>query len=133
MTPRKTVTFRYKSESDKGPYPIPGRVKREGGSDRHVLIVDKDAAASRTRALVAARQGRQRPVVGRLGRDLESLRLNRLRPEGWTSADAAGLPIMPGLVRYDEVAAGVSPMPSVSRGLDHRTAHHLPGPPRRRR
>jgi hypothetical protein len=104
MTPRKTVTFRYKSESDKGPYPIPAKVKREGGSDRHILVVDKDAC--KLYELFAASKsasGRWSAGSGAIW----NLRLNRLRPDGWTSADAAGLPILPGLARYDEVAAGV--------------------------
>jgi hypothetical protein len=104
MTPRRTVTFRYKSESDKGPYPIPARVKREGGSDRHVLIVDKDAC--KLYELFAASKsasGRWSAGSGAIW----NLRLNRLRPDGWTSADAAGLPILPGLARHDEVAAGI--------------------------
>ncbi len=104
LTPRKTVTFRYKSESDKGPYPIPNRVKREGGSDRHILIVDKDACKLyELFAATKSASGRWSAGSGAIW----NLRLNRYRPDGWTSADAAGLPILPGLARYDEVAAGV--------------------------
>ncbi len=104
LTPKKTVTFQYKSESDKGPYPIPAKVKREAGSDHHILIVDKDAC--KLYELFAASKsasGRWSAGSGAIW----NLRLNRLRPDGWTSADAAGLPILPGLARYDEVAAGV--------------------------
>jgi hypothetical protein len=103
-TPRKTVAFRYKSESDKGPYPIPARVKREGGSDRHILIVDKDACKLyELFGATKSASGRWSAGSGAIW----NLRLNRYRPDGWTSADAAGLPILPGLARYDEVAAGV--------------------------
>jgi hypothetical protein len=102
-TPRSTVTFEYASESDDVGYPIPATPKIEGGSDRHILMVDKDAcrlyelfAASKSGGTWSAGSGAT-----------WDLRSNALRPAGWTSADAAGLPILPGLVRYDEVAAGV--------------------------
>ena len=119
LTPKKTVTFRYKSESDKGPYPIPKKVKREAGSDHHILIVDKDAC--KLYELFAASKSASGHWSAGSGA-IWNLRLNRLRPDGWTSADAAGLPILPGLARYDEVAAGSSPMPSGS-------PHRRPGRP----
>jgi hypothetical protein len=97
------VAFEYADESDRGPYPIPRNVKIEGGSDRHALVVDRGAC--RLYELYALeRSGRGwRAGSGAIW----SLRSNRLRPAGWTSADAAGLPIMPGLARYDEVRRGV--------------------------
>jgi hypothetical protein len=97
------VAFEYADESDRGPYPIPRSVKIEGGSDRHALIVDRGAC--RLYELYAL----ERSGTGwRAGSGaIWSLRSNRLRPAGWTSADAAGLPIMPGLARYDEVRRGV--------------------------
>jgi hypothetical protein len=100
--PRRRVRFAYASESDRGPYPIPRRPRIEGGSDRHVLVVQRGSC--RLFELFAARRtGRSwRAGSGAIWR----LRSNRLRPEGWTSADAAGLPILPGLARYDEVARG---------------------------
>lgn len=101
-TPRTTVTFQYDSESDHVGYPIPANPLIEGGSDRHLLMVDTNACrlyelydAAKTAAGWTAGSGATW--------DLTS---NALRPDGWTSADAAGLPILPGLVRYDEVAAG---------------------------
>jgi hypothetical protein len=100
---RKTrVSFDYADESDRGPYPIPPRVRIEAGGDRHALIVDRTAC--RLYELYALR----RAAAGWHARSgaIWSLRSNRLRPAGWTSADAAGLPILPGLARYDEVAAG---------------------------
>jgi hypothetical protein len=99
---KKRVRFQYASESDRGPYPIPRRPKIEGGSDRHILIVQK--AECRLYELYAARKTSSgwRAGSGAIW-DLSS---NALRPDGWTSADAAGLPILPGLVRYDEVLAG---------------------------
>ncbi len=103
-TPKYTVRFQYASQSDPGPYPIPANPKIEGGSDRHLLVVDKSAcklyelfAASRTST------GAWKAGSGAIW----SLTSNALRPKGWTSADAAGLPILPGLARYDEVAAGL--------------------------
>jgi hypothetical protein len=101
-TPRSRVTFEYASESDRVPYPIPAGVRVEGGGDRHAILVDRDAC--RLYELYALRRegGRWRAGSGALW----SLRSNRLRPAGWTSADAAGLPILPGLARYDEVARG---------------------------
>jgi hypothetical protein len=102
---RVSVTFDYADESDPGPYPVPASAPIEGGpqssGDRHVLIVDRDNW--RLYELFAAY-----PVNGgqswRAGSGaVFDLRSNALRPAGWTSADAAGLPIFPGLVRYDEV------------------------------
>jgi hypothetical protein len=103
-----TVRFDYSDESDKGPYPIPGNAPIEGGrgssGDRHVIVVDR--AACKLYELYAAY-----PVNGgaswKAGSGaIWSLRSNHLRPRSWTSADAAGLPILPGLARYDEVKRG---------------------------
>ena len=103
-TPRVPVAFEYADESDPGPYPIPANPKVEAGPDRHILLVDADAC--RLWELWNARpDGRGGWLAGSGATwDLAS---NALRPAGWTSADAAGLPILPGLVRYEEVAAGV--------------------------
>jgi hypothetical protein len=102
-TQRKyTVTFDYADESDPGPYPIPPNVKVEGGSDRHALIEDKDGC--RLYELYDLRKVGTKWYAG--SGAIWSLNSNALRPAGWTSADAAGLPILPGLARYDEVAAG---------------------------
>lgn len=104
---RVPVTFTFWDESDPGPYPVPPTAPIEGGAastgDRHVLVVDRDNW--RLYELFAAypqADGSWRAGSGAVF-DLSS---NALRPAGWTSADAAGLPILPGLVRYDEVAAG---------------------------
>jgi hypothetical protein len=100
-TPRSRVRFEYASESDRGRYPIPARPRIEGGSDRHLLMVDRDAC--RLYELFAARRA---GGVWRAGSGaVFDLRSNRLRPRGWTSADAAGLPILPGLARWDEAVA----------------------------
>lgn len=105
--PRVPVTFDYADESDPGPYPIPPDALIEGGpgsdGDRHVLVVDP--AACRLYELWNAHpQGGGSWTAG--SGAAYDLRSNDLRPAGWTSADAAGLPVAPGLVRYDEVAAG---------------------------
>jgi len=101
-TARKKVKFTWPRESDAGPYPIPKRPKIEGGSDRHILMVDKDAC--KLYELFAARKTSTGWRAG--SGAIWDMRSDLLRPAGWTSADAAGLPILPGLARYDEVAAG---------------------------
>ncbi len=97
------VDFDYADESDDVPYPIPAAPKVEAGSDSHILIVDRDAC--RLYELFAASRGSDGRWSAGSGATWD-LRSNALRPAGWTSADAAGLPILPGLVRYEEVAAG---------------------------
>jgi hypothetical protein len=105
---RVPVSFEYADESDSGPYPIPRNAPVEGGrgsgGDRHVIVVDRSRC--RLYELFAAY-----PLGGgarwRAGSGAAwSLRSNRMRPRGWTSADAAGLPILPGLARYHEVRRG---------------------------
>ena len=102
-TPTSQVQFEYADESDPVPYPIPAKPAIEGGSDAHMLMFDPSAcrlwelfAVSKSGSTWSAGSGAT-----------WDLRSNALRPAGWTSADAAGLPILPGLVRYDEVATGV--------------------------
>lgn len=101
-TPRVKVSFEYADESDRVRYPIPPHPRQEGGGDAHIIVVDRDRC--RLTELYAAERvnGRWKAGSGASW----NLRSNRLRPDGWTSADAAGLPILPGLVRYDEVARG---------------------------
>jgi hypothetical protein len=107
-TPKRAVRFLYADESDRGPYPIPPGVKIEGGrqatGDRHALLVDRSACKLYELYALHPRSGTPRWRAG--SGAVWSLRSNRLRPAGWTSADAAGLPILPGLARYDEVARG---------------------------
>ncbi|MCP4217583.1 MAG: VCBS repeat-containing protein [bacterium] len=104
---RVAVVFGYASESDAGPYPIPVGAPIEGGSgssgDRHVLVLDTDNnVLYETYSSYPQGDGSWTAGSGAIF-DLDS---NALRPDTWTSADAAGLPILPGLVRYEEVAAG---------------------------
>jgi hypothetical protein len=102
------VRFDYAEESDKGPYPIPPHAPIEGGrsasGDRHVIVVDRDRcrAYELFAAYPVSKGKRWRAGSGAIW----DLRSNRLRPRNWTSADAAGLPILPGLARYDEVKRG---------------------------
>ena len=95
----------YGDESDPGPYPVPPDSPVEKGSDRHVLVVQ--AGACRLYELFAARRRRRGASWIAGSGAFWDLSSNALRPAGWTSADAAGLPILPGLVRYEEVANGV--------------------------
>ena len=101
-TPRYPVDFRWDDESDPGPYPIPANPKVEGGSDRHMLLWDTEGCD--LYEIFNARKSNG-VWIGDSGA-IWNLRSNALRPDGWTSADAAGLPILPGLVRYEEVLAG---------------------------
>lgn len=105
---RVRVTFDYADESDRGPYPIPRNAPIEGGphatGDRHVLIVDK-TACKLYELFDAHPLDAWRSWHAGSGATWD-LRSNHLRPATWTSADAAGLPILPGLARYDEVASG---------------------------
>ena len=99
---RTRVRFEYADESDRGPYPLPRAPRFEGGSDRHVLLVQRGTC--KLFELFAAKRTGSRWSAG--SGAVFDLRSNALRPRGWTSADAAGLPILPGLARYDEVKAG---------------------------
>jgi hypothetical protein len=101
-TPKYTVKFQYAGESDAGPYPIPSNPKIEKGSDRHLLTID--AVQCKLWELYDARPSGSSWSAG--SGAVFNLRSNSLRPAGWTSADAAGLPIYPGLVRYSEVLTG---------------------------
>ncbi len=97
------VSFQYADESDRGPYPIPPNPVIEGGSDRHIILYD--TARCRSYELYAAHRDTDGSWHAGSGAIFD-LRGNTMRPKGWTSADAAGLSILAGLVRYDEVAAG---------------------------
>jgi hypothetical protein len=100
------VTFAYARESDKVAYPIPSNVKIEGGpnadGDRHVIL--HDPAGCKVYELYAASKSGSTWKAG--SGAVFDLRSNKLRTPGWTSADAAGLSIFAGLIRYDELAAG---------------------------
>jgi hypothetical protein len=109
-TPKSRVSFEYADESDRGPYPIPANVPIEGqpsssnDGDRHALIVDRDSCRLYELYALERVGGRWQAGSGAIF----DLRSNRLRPAGWTSADAAGLPILPGLARWDgDASTGV--------------------------
>lgn len=106
------VNFDYADESDRGPYPIPaspliegvppGVIDRGIGGDRHILIVNRNTCTLYELYAAYYENGAWYAGSGAV----YNLKSNDLRPAGWTSADAAGLPILPGLARYDEVASG---------------------------
>ena len=98
-----TVRFDYSSQSDHVGYPIPRRPRIEAGSDHHMLIVDSGTCKLYEMWNVRHTRRGWRAGSGAVWK----MTSNALRPDGWTSADAAGLPILPGLVRYPEVSAGV--------------------------
>jgi hypothetical protein len=106
-TTKSRPSFEYADESDKGPYPIPANVPIEGApghldsGDRHALIVDADTC--RLYELYALQRSGTHWTAG--SGAIFNLRSNAVRPAGWTSADAAGLPILPGLARWDGDAA----------------------------
>lgn len=109
--PKVAVTFRansydgnYGSESDPGPYPIPpdAPIEGNGQGDSHVLVVDKDNKMLYELYNASYTNGQWQASSGAIF----NLASDALRPDGWTSADAAGLPIFPGLVRYEDVLKG---------------------------
>ncbi len=96
------VSFDYEDESDPGPYPIPANPKIEHGSDHHILIVDNSTCTLYELFDASYSGGSWHADSGAIW----NLNSNALRPDTWTSADAAGLPILPGLVRYEEILSG---------------------------
>lgn len=94
------VTFQYASESDAGPYPIPANALVEAGSDKHVIVLD--TANRKLYELYNATRNSDNTWKAGSGA-IYDLTSNKLRPDYYTSADAAGLPIFPALVRYEEV------------------------------
>lgn len=106
--PEVTINYNaYGDESDPGPFPVPATAPIEGGpggdGDRHVLVLDRSACRLYELYRAFPNADGSWDADSGAAYDLTS---NALRPAGWTSADAAGLPIYPGLVRFDEVAAG---------------------------
>lgn len=99
---KETFEFYYPDESDEGPYPLPLNSLIEHGSDHHILVLDMDTCMLYEVYDANLDNGQWNGGSGAIW-DLNS---NVLRPEAWTSADAAGFPILPGLVRYDEILAG---------------------------
>jgi len=112
IQPHVPISFYYADESDPGPYPIPPFAPVEGGSrpgvgrgDAHVLVIEVPSC-DLFEVFESRRLQRGAAWAGGSGA-VWNLQSNALRPDTWTSADAAGLPIVPGLVRYDEVTSGV--------------------------
>jgi hypothetical protein len=116
----------YGDESDPGPYPIPLTARVEAGSDAHVLALQQGTC--RLYELYHARRAGGAWEAG--SGAIFDLRSNALRPDTWTSADAAGLPILPGLVRRDEVESGEIrhalrvTVPHTQRAFIHPATHY---------
>jgi hypothetical protein len=122
--PRVRVRFQYASESDHVRYPLGSDTRIEGGrrsdGDRHAIVVDRGSCKLYETFATRKRNGHWHAGSGAVW----SLTSNQLRPDGWTSADAAGLPILPGLLRWNEVK---------NRDIDHAirfttdvtSTHHL--------
>lgn len=129
--PKVPVKFgAYKAESDPGPYPIPAQAPIEGGGprgkgDKHVLVV-QEGSCMLYELYKAARKGSGWKAASGA---VFNLRSNALRPEGWTSADAAGLPIFPLLARVEDVETGAIDhalrvtVPQTQRGYIHPATH----------
>jgi hypothetical protein len=106
------VFTEYGDESDPGPYPVPPNAPVEGGNsstgDRHVLTLFADPEHNNCKLYEMYHSYKDTTGSGWSAGSgaIFDLSSDKLRPEGWTSADAAGLPILPGLARYDEVATG---------------------------
>ena len=108
-TPFTRVSFEYASESDRRPYPLTAATPIEGGSDRHALMVDEYKSSHSPACTLFETWDTQYRAGGRSQAGsgaIWNLNSNALRPAGYTSADAAGLPILPGLVNFNEVASG---------------------------
>jgi hypothetical protein len=102
-TPKTLVAFDYADESDAVAYPFTASTPIEPASDAHAFMLNKDTCV--LYELFAASWNNGQPTAG--SGAVFDLKSHALRPAGWTSADAAGLPIWPGVLRYDEVARGV--------------------------
>jgi hypothetical protein len=109
--PKVSIVFRsnaydgnYGDESDKGPYPVPDNapIEGNGNGDSHVIVVDAE-----NKILYELYNASKAPAGWEASSGaVFDLKSNALRPDGWTSADAAGLPIFAGLVRYEEIVKG---------------------------
>ena len=119
------VSFDVPEESDPGPYPIPPNAPVEGGGDRHVIAL-RQGDCKLFELYAAERQGAGWHAYSGA---VWNLRSNARRPEGWTSADAAGLPILPGLARRDEADRGAInhalriTVPTTQRAYIHPATH----------
>ncbi|MBV9831379.1 MAG: hypothetical protein JOZ82_07260 [Marmoricola sp.] len=122
--PKVPVSFGYADESDRVPYPFGADTRIEGGrgsgGDMHAIVVDRSTCRLYETWDTTESGGRWHAGSGATW----SLRSDALRPDGWTSADAAGLPIYPGLLRYDEVAAG-RVTHAIRFTTDQTSSHHL--------
>lgn len=127
--PKVPVEFDTKGESDPGPYPVPPDAPIEGGpkseGDRHVLVLDRDHWLLYELFAAYPLDGGARWKAG--SGAIFDLNTGKSRPLGWTSADAAGLPILPGLIRYDE-AVGAKKIAHAIRFTAQHTRHAFVAP-----
>ena len=127
--PKVPVEFDTKGESDPGPYPVPPNAPIEGGpksdGDRHVLVLDRDNWILYELFAAYPLDGGARWKAG--SGAIFDLNTGKSRPAGWTSADAAGLPILPGLIRYDE-AVGAKKIAHAIRFTAQHTRHAFVAP-----
>ena len=121
--PLVPISFDVAEESDPGPYPIPPDAPVEGGGDRHVIAL-RQGDCKLFELYAAERQGAGWHAYSGA---VWNLRSNALRPEGWTSADAAGLPILPGLARRDEADSGAHQPRAADHGADDPEGLHPSG------
>jgi hypothetical protein len=124
--PMNEVVFEEREESDAGPYRIPSDAIIENGGDGHVLVMDMDAC--RLYELFGAKWTGRHWEAG--AGAIFNLKSNALRPPDWTSTDAAGLPVLPGLIRYQEVVDGE--IRHALRFTARRTQHDYVWPARHR-
>ena len=125
---RVPVNFtEFPSESDPGPYAAPLGAPIEGGSDAHVIAIDRDNCQLFEMYHASPANGYWNAGSGATW----DLRSDALRPAGWTSADAAGLPIFPGLARYDEVVGRGDPPRAALHGEPDPAGLRHPGSPLR--
>ena len=123
--PKDAVTFRYRHESDPGPYPLGDDTLIEGGraskGDRHAVVVDSTSCSLYETWLTRVKSGEWYAGSGAIW----NLHSNKLRPDGWTSADAAGLPVIAGLLRYDEVEEAGSVTHAIRFTTDETQTEHI--------
>src|SRR5215210_5636270 len=99
------ITHHWPDEAEAGPYPIPGNAPIEGGGDHHVIVLERDPSAWNGLGKLYEIWDAKQTGSGWTGQGavFDMARGDLQRPEGWTSADAAGLPVFPGLARHDEM------------------------------
>ena len=125
QVPHYDVDFYYPDESDPGPYPIPLGAEREWGGDHHILVVDTETCTLYETYDMSFAGGEWSGGSGAVW-DMDS---NEIHPDGWTSADAAGLAILPGLLRYQEIEAALLQSNPADQVIHHALRFTVPCSP----